>query len=59
MLREEFEGYHTGENGKIVKEYDDILDALRYSYGALKRIAKTAPAKREQYIPSVSFGDWY
>lgn len=60
MLREEYEGYHTGENGKIVKDYDDILDALRYSYGAMKSIAKTAPVKRrEQPIQKVSFGDWF
>ena len=58
MLREEYEGYHTGENGKIVKEYDDLLDALRYAYVKLKSIARTEPAKRrEQYIPTISFGD--
>ncbi len=59
MLREEYEGYHTGENGKIVKEYDDLLDALRYAYVKLKSIAMTEPVKRrKQHIRTISFCDW-
>lgn len=29
---DEFSQYHRDENGKIVKAYDDTLDALRYAY---------------------------
>ena len=36
---EEFRQYHRDENGKIVKTYDDVLDATRYAY-MMRRFAK-------------------
>jgi len=59
MLREEYEGYQTGENGKIVKKYDDLLDALRYAFVKHKEISRTEPMKRTlgKKVRKVNFGE--
>ena len=41
MILEEIRQYHRGDDGKVVKEMDDLLDALRYSLMML-RFAKLA-----------------
>ena len=45
--------------GDLEELASHLLDALRYAYVKLKSIARTEPVKRrEQYIPTISFGDW-
>jgi hypothetical protein len=50
---EEFRLYHR-KDGKVIKEFDDLMAATRYSVMML-RYAITEPIKRERLRPS---GSW-
>ena len=60
MILEEIRQYHRGDDGKVVKEMDDLLDALRYALMML-RFAKLAesssanPFEGETIDPHLGF----
>jgi hypothetical protein len=45
---EEFRLYHR-EDGKIVKEYDDVMDAMRYAMMSLRYAKATGSKPRDPY----------
>ncbi len=45
---DEFNQYHRDEKGRIVKTFDDLLDAVRYAY-MMRRFAK---ARAELHAPA-------
>jgi hypothetical protein len=48
----EFRGYHRDDNGKIVKELDDIMDAVRYGALMVKRYGvRLADVSRTGELP--------
>jgi hypothetical protein len=44
-LRAEYRQYHRDENGKVVKEQDHYMDALRYAVMSGLSLAKVEPPK--------------
>lgn len=51
----EYRIYRRDEKGKVVKERDHLMDALRYLMMMLKQIMKVQPVKKAE-VPSYSLG---
>jgi len=56
-LPAEYRLYRRDENGKIIKENDHILDAMRYGVMGFSRSAKAKPADASQFSTGTSAGD--
>lgn len=54
----EFALYRRDDKGKIVKENDHLMDAMRYLIMMLEKIAKTAPFDRDPSGGSSKSSDW-
>lgn len=58
MWREEYESYQRNDNGKIVKQGDDLIDATLYMLSRMETFS-TKPAKRTSGRVTVpQFGDY-
>lgn len=56
-LRTEYRSYRRDEDGKIVKELDDALDAVRYLIMELGRVMRVKPTgKRDKKFASINYG---
>lgn len=56
-LQSEYRLYRRDENGKVVKEFDHLMDALRYATMGIKATGICEPATGQRMIGSAGGGD--